>query len=1473
MTKNTDNDAGEAPVANSGFPVVGIGASAGGLESLERFFDALDPDPGMAYVVLQHLSPNHRSLMDQLLQRHTPLPVVLAETGMLVERNAIYLLPPGKVMTMDGMRLVLRDKEDGKTTPTRPIDLFFQSLAKSRGEACGGVVLSGTGTDGTEGSRAIREHGGVVLAESHSTARFYGMPKSVIDHELSDGVMTPEEMPSALMRVFSGGTIQSATEAELDGFDKVLGMIRLRYDIDFSTYKPATLVRRIVRRAQLQGLDPEAYLELAAQQDDQLEALRDDLLINVTRLFRDPASFEKLSVQVLEQFTNLPSDATYRVWVPGCATGEEAYTLAIIAVEAAERAGRARRIKVFATDLNRRAVEQAGRRLFREEELRNVSLERLSRFFERQGQGYRISKSIRELIIFSPHDVVRDAPFNGLHLISCRNLLIYLKRETQTRVLTLFHFSLSERGILFLGGSETVDSVPGGYEAIDEEARLFRKVPFDLPRDVTPRLRPRQPVRAEALSRERNHNEPSLDRDLYDHLCQRYLPPTIVLDSSKRVMQTYGGAERFLSLKPGRVDTDIFSLLDAPQKATLAASFRVVDREKEPAEIENIFRKDDDAVTLRIERVDSAVAPSHRYALIFMTDAPAVEPSPAIRMESADTVDEEVQSLYRELTRVRHHLRTAVEDVETSNEQLQTTNEELIASNEELQSTNEELSSVNEELYTVNSEYQSTIQQLKAANEDIQRFLSSTEIATLFLDADLCVRRFTPPVREVIDLENNDVGRKVTSFRHHLNVDLEALLREAARRAKTVEREVDDDRGRRLLLRVFPVSDGKDGDNAPVGITVTLTDITTAYRAAERLKDRERRLQRLTNALPLLIAYVDRDLRFRFINDKYVDVWGLERDQILGSPLKELWGDDAFAETKPYANDALQGEHVEFEVTLVPMGEARRWLISFVPFRDGDGDVQGFYSTGLDITHRHQTALALEGARAAEAQASEAKSQFLANVSHEVRTPLTAILGFADLLEGEIEGERAERFLATIHRNGRHLLSIVNDLLDLSNIEAGQVRARSVRYFLVDVIWEVYDSFQIHAADTGVEFHLELPESLPAPNVGDPLRLRQILFNLLTNAFKFTPEGVVRLIVTYETEASEVTLAVTDTGVGFPEEAATRIFEAFQQYEGGGTRRYQGSGLGLAISARLARTLGGELRAESTPDEGSSFELTVPLVNARDASPMSTERRRAPAVNAEGRELHGQVLVVDDNDDVRDLVSVYLRDAGAQVVEAASAAEALERASEMSPDLVFMDVQMPEVDGLEATRRLRARGFEAPIVALTARALRKDREECLAAGCDEYFAKPINVTELMRVAQRLLALAPVSQRTEGPTSKNQPSSLPNHVLIVEDDPDNGELLRLGLVAKGFDARLVASVEDALSEVERQTPEAIISDLNLPGGMSGFDLVAKLRERATKPLTIALSGAAEMKDAALEQGFDHFALKPCSLDDVVRLLGT
>jgi two-component system CheB/CheR fusion protein len=865
------------PAGNAGgseFHVVAIGASAGGLESLERLFSGLPADTGLAFVVLQHLSPDFRSLMGELLARRTQMRVRQAEDGMPVEPNTVCLLPPMKEMIIRNGRLLLSDK-DPRHGLTLPIDLFFRSLAQDQGSRAVAVVLSGSGSDGSRGVQEISRAGGTVICQSPDTAQFNGMPLSAMRTGHVDHVLPPEEIATALAalgRAGVAGLAQSTAGSDERGVDAILQLLRDEYAIDFSHYKASTVIRRIERRLALnRSGDIEVYLDQLRSDPRELNSLYEDLLIGVTRFFRDDDAFEVLEHRVIpELLARIPIDEQIRVWIPGCATGQEAYSIAILLHEQLEARGRPVNVKILATDVHKASLEAASAGVYSAEQVVGISADRMQRFFTLRGDGYHVSSALRESIVFAPHNVIRDAPFTKLDLITCRNLLIYFQPHAQKTVLTLFHFALKPAGYLFLGSSESPGGLLDEFDTIDEHAKVYRKRrDIGLPRDLKLPL-PRASSVATRVPPPAMRRSGGVDPQTlaaYDRLLDRFMPPSFLLDADGQIVDLFGGVESLLKVKPRRPSQNLLDLLPDELRTAASGVLHRVRRDAESVRYPNI------AVPGRVERlaiigealrdgngelthVLLSVADSDAAGMSALVPPFADVPAPTAVLESQQVAflaegmtQEQLHALEDELAYTKEHLQAAIHEHETANEELQATNEELIAANEELQSTNEELHSVNEELYTVNAEYQKKNAELQELNDDIEHLLNGTDVATIFLDRQLCIRKFTPRIAETFRVIPQDVGRPLQAFTHDLlypNLigDIERVLRTG----DVVETQTWDRRDHCYFLRILPYRgratsrtdlsllrtlDG--GSHEPDGVLVTLTDISALEQARSRV--------------------------------------------------------------------------------------------------------------------------------------------------------------------------------------------------------------------------------------------------------------------------------------------------------------------------------------------------------------------------------------------------------------------------------------------------------------------------------------------------------------------------------------------------------------------------------------------------------------------------------------------------------------
>ncbi len=833
--------------------VAGIGASAGGLEALSNLLDALPDEPGAALVVVQHMAPQHESILPELLSRHSRIPVMRAEDRVRVQPDQVYVIPPGVDMTISQGHLGLFERPEG-TNRQFVIDRFFVSLAQDLGERAIGVVLSGVGSDGTAGLATIKSAGGVTMAQDPSSAGFDGMPRSAIDADAADIVAEPAQIAAEIARLARLGppgpedADRTAVEAPSDdSMRSILASLHRAFNVDFTGYKEGTLKRRIERRMILQRVDSrEEYAQLVARDPHELEELYHDVLVMVTGFFREPRSYEALAQTVIPRIVEWceGEEAELRLWVPGCASGEEPYSLAMLIAEALHGRRRRPRVKILATDINERELAKARSGLYSDERVAPLSSELRERYLTSADGVHRVVDQLRDMCVFSHHDVTRDPPFSRLHLVVCRNLLIYLGQALQERVLSLFHYALVPGGFLALGISESVGDSDDLFETLDQNNRIYAKqgsasnqIRFLPP--VAPGQR-REPLveRPEAADVDVAYPDPL--RQAADALLSGFTPPAVVVDAGLAIVQFFGDTEPFLEHALGRASLNLMAMaregLEAPLRELVERA-----RAEQSAQAERGAAVHTQAGVrfVDLQALPLAGAPDEDYVLVIFHEAvergraAAPEPSAderreidALRRERAATKSY-VQTLLRQKDRINEELRVANEEAQSTNEELQSINEELETAKEEVQSTNEELRTVNEELELRNRE-------LTAAYDDLRNLLESMSVPTIIVDRDLAIRRSTPGTERFLPVVESDIGRPITDLANRLSLsDLGELLESVMQDNGTLQREVRDENGRWFELRVRPFQD-RDGRND--GAVLTFVDITDLHRNLEELR-------------------------------------------------------------------------------------------------------------------------------------------------------------------------------------------------------------------------------------------------------------------------------------------------------------------------------------------------------------------------------------------------------------------------------------------------------------------------------------------------------------------------------------------------------------------------------------------------------------------------------------------------------------
>jgi two-component system CheB/CheR fusion protein len=1346
------------------FPIVGVGASAGGLEAFSQLLAHLPGDTGMAFVLVQHLDPTHPSMLTPALARATKMVVTEARNGTRVEPDHVYVIPPNADLAIGNRVLTLSPRKEGPR-PHMSIDFFFRTLADEEGSRAIGVLLSGTGSDGTDGLHAIKAEGGITLAQAPRSARFAGMPEHAIGAGVVDRFLPVAGIADELARLSrhpyvanlgNGQVAEDAESRDASPFQEILALVRGATGVDFTGYKLSTVKRRLARRMALHKIESFGeYVQLLRKDPEEAPALCGDILIHVTGFFRDPQVFEVLAKKVFPEIIQRHRDGSpIRIWVPGCSTGEEVYSITMSLLETlGDSAGQAS-IQIFGSDIGAQAIERARAGIYSETVARQFGPERLERFLLPVEGGYRIAKPVRDLCVFVKHDLTRDPPFAKLDLVSCRNVLIYFDPDLQKRVLPLFHYCLNPGGFLLLGRSETLGGFRELFSEVDKTSQVFEKkgasvVPRMIAgqrRGVAVELRAGAPPGAAEVP-----GAFAAQRRVDDLLLARYAPAAALVNENMEVVLVRGRVGRYLELAPGRPDLNLLKLARDGLVADLRAMLQKAAKERRAVRRKGgVVRQDGRTAQVDLEVVPVA-GPLHGerlFLVLFEEPTPSPVPSAARpgSRQKRPVPDGEVTRLREELAVTKDYLESLAEEQRRMNDELTSSNEELLSSNEELQSTNEELEtakeelqSTNEELTTVNDELQNRNQELNLVNSDLVNLLASIDIPIVILGADRRVRRFTPPARTLLNLLPSDVGRLVDEIKPNIVVeDLDERISQVIETHAMTEWEVRDRKGRWYRMQIRPYL---SLDNRPDGAVLSFVDIDFLKHA---VSDAERARDYLTGvvetvAVPLVV--LDPELKVVSANGAFRHTFGISPPEPEAMGFLEIGGGMWAVPTLRPKLEALVSKNADFamEVEVVaPSGQRKTVSLAGSAVRSVGAPM--ILLTLMDVTERAALLAAAREARSEAERANRGKDLFLAMLSHELRTPLAAIVLRASMLRsGEVDASRAKAVGEAIDRSAKAQARLIDDLLDTSSIIAGKMHLDRQGVDLAAVVRAALEAVRPVAETKSIEIKADLDASAGTVS-GDPARLQQVVWNLLSNALKFTPSGG-QVSVAVACSADQAQIRVSDTGKGIPEEFLPHVFDRFMQVDSSRTRYHGGLGLGLAIVRDLVRLHGGTVHADSPGEgRGATFTVTLPLdAVPLDASPAASDVHRAQQADEAStdrrrrtRPLAGlRVLVVDDDDDTRNALAESLRARGAEIRTGASAAEAMQALEDLWPHVLLCDVAMPGEDGYSLIRRVRAlepdRGGRIPAAALTALAGREERERALAAGFQMHIAKPMTL--------------------------------------------------------------------------------------------------------------------------------------------------
>ncbi len=948
---------------------IGIGASAGGLEAIETFFKNMPDNSGLAFVVVQHLSPDYKSLMGELIARYTKMPVQTAKESMSIKPNNIYLIPSKKNMTIFDKKIFLSDY-DHKKGLYLPIDIFFRSLAQDFEKNAIGIVLSGTGSDGALGIRAIKENGGAVFAQDNRSAKFDGMPKSSVATGMVDYILTPEEMPEAILDYIKHPYISKSEKAPQNPSDedillRILKAIREKIGVDFTFYKPTTITRRLEKRLAINQIDNfQQYLEFLDYAPKEVNTLYKDLLIGVTQFFRDPEAFKLLEEKIIPSlFSDKKQNDFLRIWSVGCSTGEEAYSIAMLISEYMERNKLHQGVKLFATDVDKEHIEIASAGIYPESIITDVSTERLRKFFIKENKGgFQVKESLRRMVIFAQQNVIKDPPFSKIDLIVCRNMLIYLNHDVQQKIISMFYYSLAPGAGLFLGSSESLGDMSAGFKVINSKWKLYRQKPGFKPviastylQPLNQRIRPK--FKPNNLTAPNDDNSTLPDNILID-LLEYLMPSSVIVNEEFRVVHIFKDINEFIKIPAGKPRFDLLEMVPQEISVVLNSMLHKVINDNKEIIFKDILLKTQNIQVNITARPLSDKFNKSKFILVSFEhvteERSKIETKVSDSLELSNQLSEHYIELEKELQFTKENLQATIEELETSNEELQSTNEELIASNEELQSTNEELQSVNEELYTVNSEYQNKIEELTQLNNDINNLLKNTNVGILYLDKKLRIRKYTNLISRVINVMEMDIGRPINHI--SLNINYKNFLNDIQNvldTLKTIEKEVKDPMGNWNFIRIMPY---RTEENAIEGITITIIDIS-------KLKESQEQYENLFDSMIHGVVYQDSKGQIIAANPAAERILGLTTDQMKGkTSVDPDWksiredGSEFPGKEHPSMLALRSGKEVNNILMGVyhPIKKEHRWInIHAIPeFKDGVEKPHRVYTIFEDITEK-----------------------------------------------------------------------------------------------------------------------------------------------------------------------------------------------------------------------------------------------------------------------------------------------------------------------------------------------------------------------------------------------------------------------------------------------------------------------------------------------------------------------------------------
>ena len=1221
--KTSTSNKKKAPIAKL-FPVVCVGASAGGLEAFKQLLNKLSKKTGMAFVLIQHLSPTYESILDELLSRETKIPVTTAKNNMPLEPDHIYIIPPNIDMGILNMKLKLYPAKKVKGCQM-PIDFFLRSLAKDQGSNGIGIILSGTASDGVNGIKELKAAGGITFAQDEKTAQYLGMPLNAIDSGCIDMVLPPEKIANEINRISkhpyihpSGILNTEKLPSEHGGeLKKIFFFLRRDTGIDFTYYKQTTINRRIKRRMVLLKLKTIVdYLSYLQKNPTEIKSLYEDILINVTVFFRDPATIETLKKEVFPKILkNKKSDQTIRIWVPGCSTGEEAYSIAISLIEFLDEIENKPAIQIFATDISENSIDKARAGIYSENSVSEISPQRLRRFFVNEGNNrYKINTSIREICVFAKQDITTDPPFSNIDFISCRNVLIYLGSKLQKRVLQFFHYALKPTGFLMLGTSESISSNLDLFDVIDKKNNLFSKKLVTRPAKYA-FTAPRNQISLQNKSFKFNkvyYSEFDIQQEANNILLSKYVPASILINSNMEILNFWGNTSLYLEHPSGKANLNLMKMVREDLFISLKTAISKAEKEKiNVIEKEIRLKRNNKILSINIEVKPIIIPDTEEQCLLILfkeniilvnieNEIKGISEEKPVELTDKSK-NNQILILQQELEQMRVYLQSATEDAEAMNEELRASNEELMSSNEELQSTNEELEtakeelqSTNEEIATVNEELSNRNVALDRTNNDLVNLLSSVNIPILILGNDLCIRRFNNMAEKAFNLIPSDIGRKFTNIKPNIKIhDFENFIMSVMDTLTVKEREVQDNDGKWYSIRIRPYRTTK---NKIDGVVITLLDIDELKRNLEKAEQALSYSENIVNTIREPLLVLDDKLKILSASNSFYSFFCLKPKEVESKLIYELsngkWDipllKQSLEEILPKKN---KFDNLEISNTFHNIG----FKTLFLNARRIENNNYGSQKILLaieDVTERNKASQKIADYTKALEKVNLELENFTSAASHDLRSPLIAIISYTDLLM-ENYSDKIDKegylYFEKINQCAKRLNVLISDLIKLCDIT--QIMNPYKEVHINQILDKVESMLEFDIINSNID--LKINKDMPVI-LCDKIKITAVFQNLIQNAIKFVckTEGIKpKVEIGYADKNAFYEFYIKDNGIGIDSIYHKKIFNAFERLHS--LKDYDGTGMGLHFVKRIVEEHGGNVWVESKLDQGSTFYFTI----------------------------------------------------------------------------------------------------------------------------------------------------------------------------------------------------------------------------------------------------------------------------------------